>query len=121
MSNKGTGQGSTKELPAAVSRFPYTLRIQACEMALDRGLHVIRDNYHLWAIRLSDHVQVWLCSTASYDGLWSAACNLFREPGFDVDQLSYSVGETDDHVLMYDPKAGKKWKIDKDDLRSRRG
>lgn len=115
------GATATEDWPAAVPRFPITLRIQAYEMALARGLHLVRDNYHLWGIRKGDKAHVWLCSSNSYDGLWRAACNTFRDPEFDVKLLPYSVGETATYVKLYDPRTGEHRQIPKKDLRSRRG
>lgn len=104
-----------------IPRFPITQRIQAYEQALDMGLHLVRDNHHLWAIRQTDKVHVWICSSTSYDGLWRAACASFRDPDFSVDNLPYSVGESAKGVTLYDPVTGETRTIPKKDLRSRRG
>lgn len=117
---------TTTRKPKPINRFPITLRIQAYETALDHGLHLVRDNFHLWAIRTPktdggtyDHV--WICHSNSYDGLWRAAINTFRDPDFDPYKLPYSIGETAKQLTLYDPRTGDERKIDKKDLRSRRG
>lgn len=112
---------ATKQQPKRIHRFPITQRIQAYEMALERGLHLVRDNYHLWAIRLSDKAHVWICSSASYDGLWREACNTFRDPSFDTETLPYAVEEHENVIDVYNPATGETEEIDKKDLRSRRG
>lgn len=109
----------SKDAPP-MKRFPPTYRIQAYEQALDAGLHLVRDNFHLWAVRKTDKAHVWLCSTTSYDGLWRAACVLFQSPDFDVDLLPYSIGETENQVTLYDPKLGQTRLVDKKDLRKKR-
>lgn len=114
-----------KNLPRPAMRFPLTTRIQAYEIALDHGLHLVRDNHHLWAIRKpkesgGSYDHVWVCSSESYDGLWNAAIVAFREPDFDVWSLPYSVGETETAVLLYDPVTDNQTEIPKVDLRRRR-
>lgn len=106
------------KIPPAIHRFPYTLRIQAYEMALDRGLHLIRDNFHMWAIRLSDKRHVHLCHVTSYDSLWRAVCNFFREPDFNADNLPYMVAENEKQIQLYDPVKQETFFIDKKDLRT---
>ena len=103
-----------------VPRFSVTPRIQAFEAALGHNLHLVRDNFHLWAIRKSDKAQIWLCSSTSYDGLWRAAVQLFRLDDFDPAVMPYSTGESETQVAMYDPRTKQSYKIDKKDLRRRR-
>lgn len=108
------------EVRIPVSRFPPTYRIEAYEKALDAGLHLVRDNFHLWAVRKSDKAHVWLCASKSYDGLWREAVRLFKTADFDPDMLPFSVGETEHQVTLYDPKTGHTRRIDKKDLRKKR-
>lgn len=117
---KSRKKPSQRVHPVALHRFPYTLRVEAYEMALDRGLHLVRDNFHLWAIRKKDKRHVHLCHAKSYDGLWRSACNTFRQPTFDADSLPYMTGETDKQIELYDPTDGTTTTISKKDLRTRR-
>jgi len=115
-----------KPAPKPIGRFPYTLRVQAYEYALRHGLHLVRDFYHLWAIRLPKNEgekfeHIWLCHSNSYDGLWRAAINMFREPDFNPFKQPYAVNETESSVILFDPVTRKERRIDKKDLRSRRG
>lgn len=112
---------TSKKEPTPILRFPVTQRIHACEQALDLGLHLIRDNYHMWGIRVSDKRHVWLCSSNSYDGLWREACNTLRDPEFDVLLLPYATKETKEQVTCYNPRTGEHFVIDQRELRSRRG
>jgi len=120
------GAATTTTKRKSLKRFPYTLRMQVYEAAIQHGLHVVRDNFHLWALRepLREGGQfehVWICCSSSYDGLWRAAIDTFRDPDFNAKKLPFVVSETDGFVTLYDPVTNKERKIDKSDLRSRRG
>lgn len=126
-----TESGSEKETAQPqdsypIDRFPYTPRIQACEVAIQHRLHLIRDNHHMWAIREpstkgGSYVQVWLCRCDSYDGLWRETLATLRSPTFDRESLPYAVKDTPEFVMVFDPRTGVRSKIPKSDLRRRRG
>lgn len=107
---------TVKEPP--VKHFPSTWRINAVEKALSCGLHLIRDNFAMWAIRRSDMAQVFLCQSKSYFNLWRDVIAKLEAPDFDCELLPYRIGEGKDHIVMYNPRTDKKFHLDRKDLRS---
>lgn len=89
-------------------------------LAVGLGLQLIRDHHHMWAIRASDDVQIWLCFVESKDAVWRETCELLQDPDFDPESMPYMCADHDDHIVLYHPATGKREKIDKTELRRRR-
>lgn len=114
-----------KKMPTPHTHFAMTTKLQAIMLAQDKGLALIRDNMHLWAIRKRDKAHLYMGFCPSYFSVWGMACNLMQEPDFDPDLLPFQT-EADDpkasSIKLFNPRTGKAFKMSKKDMRqSRRG